>query len=499
MKSTSHWFEVDKEGLAKLREDTPKSALIMELVQNAWDTNADECSILLRREAAHSKFFELIVEDNDPDGFADLTHAYTLFAESGKKGNAEKRGRFNFGEKLVLAMCKMACIESKTGTVVFHENGSRTENTKNARLVGSRFTGILKMTQEEYDQARADIFTLLPPLDCHTTFNGVGIPRLTPIKTVEAVLPTVIVDVTGNLRPTRRKCVIEIFEPQYSAGQTCERPMIYEMGIPVVETEDRYHYNVLQKVPLNLDRSNVPPAFLRAVREAVAEAVVDLLTPEDANSTWVREAASSGDASKELVTKVFESRFGRGAVIYDPSDPEANQRALADGRTVVKGGHMSKAEWTNVKDHGIALPAGKIFTDHKVVTSPDGKPWTPAAKMTPGMEKVKEFSRWLSKEANSRDIQVDFVVEPTLRVSACYGSGILRFNIGKLGYEAFETGLTLRLLRLVIHELSHERAENHLTDLFHEECTRIGARAVEMALSFPSRFEELGMKPLAVA
>jgi 3-(3-hydroxy-phenyl)propionate hydroxylase len=32
---------------------------------------------------------------------SDLTHAFTLFAESAKKGDAEKRGRFNLGEKLV--------------------------------------------------------------------------------------------------------------------------------------------------------------------------------------------------------------------------------------------------------------------------------------------------------------------------------------------------------------------------------------------------------------
>jgi len=41
------------------------------------------------------------------------------------------------------------------------------------------------------------------------------------------------------------------------------------MGIPVVETGDRWHYDIGQKVPLTLDRENVPPGFLRQVRVAV--------------------------------------------------------------------------------------------------------------------------------------------------------------------------------------------------------------------------------------
>jgi hypothetical protein len=34
------WFDVDKQGLAKLLERRGKAFAIMELIQNAWDTNA---------------------------------------------------------------------------------------------------------------------------------------------------------------------------------------------------------------------------------------------------------------------------------------------------------------------------------------------------------------------------------------------------------------------------------------------------------------------------
>lgn len=39
----------------------------------------------------------LTVVDDAPLGFANLSHAYTIFAESKKKGDPGKRGRFNMG------------------------------------------------------------------------------------------------------------------------------------------------------------------------------------------------------------------------------------------------------------------------------------------------------------------------------------------------------------------------------------------------------------------
>jgi hypothetical protein len=59
----------------------------------------------------------LVVQDDAPEGFRDLTHAFTLFAESAKKTNPEQRGRFNLGEKLVLAMCDEVTIRTTKAAV----------------------------------------------------------------------------------------------------------------------------------------------------------------------------------------------------------------------------------------------------------------------------------------------------------------------------------------------------------------------------------------------
>jgi hypothetical protein len=59
-----------------------------------------------------------VVEDDAPEGFYDLTHAYTMFARTRKRSSPDKRGRFNLGEKQVLALCREARIVTTKGTAV---------------------------------------------------------------------------------------------------------------------------------------------------------------------------------------------------------------------------------------------------------------------------------------------------------------------------------------------------------------------------------------------
>jgi hypothetical protein len=482
-----NWFDVSVEGLRALRSSVPKSSLIFELVQNAWDTDATYCKISLTR--FDDRRFMLLVEDDDPNGFSDISHAYTLFAESAKKGDATKRGRFNIGEKLVIALCDHVSIKTVGRTVFFEGDGTRKKTSRGTEK-GTEFRAILKMTQSEYEEIRAAVFSLQPPIP--TSFNGIDVHPLTPIRTVEATLPTVIGE---DLRPSKRKTEIQVLVPQIRGSMATgpEPAMIYEMGIPVVESGDKYHYNVMQKVPLTIDRTNVTPAFLREVREAVAEAVIDRIETEDAHATWVREAAASPDASKDLVKKVFDLRFGEDALVFDPSDLEANQRALAAGRTLVTGSQMSREEWSNVRNYGLSVPAGKVYFDHKIETSPDGEPWTPVSEVTRGMLQVAQFAREFAAFALNIRIQVDFVAETTMGIAACYGGRCLKYNVGRLGYAAFENGLTDKLLDLTIHELAHEKASNHLSEEFYDACTMLGAKAAIFALHNPHVYQEAGL------
>jgi hypothetical protein len=110
---TTNWFSVDKEGLAAILERRGKAWAVLELIQNALDTASPTVDVTLTPVPGAPQVM-LTVTDEDPDGFKDLTHAYTLFAPSTKAGDAEKRGRFNFGCKMVLALCLKATITSTT-------------------------------------------------------------------------------------------------------------------------------------------------------------------------------------------------------------------------------------------------------------------------------------------------------------------------------------------------------------------------------------------------
>ena len=99
------------------------------------------------------------------------------------------------------------------------------------------------------------------------TFNGQPLPSRDPLRTTEAILPTVFADESGNLHPTERKTRIDIY--QVAPGEAAS---IYELGIPVVETGDVFHYDVRQRVPLPINRNNIHPSYLKRIRGAALNA-----------------------------------------------------------------------------------------------------------------------------------------------------------------------------------------------------------------------------------
>src|SRR5262245_1241273 len=107
---SKQWFDVSREGLRKQAEEFSKGRLVGELVQNALDEAGVTQIAVTLAPVPGRPLADLTVEDDSPEGFRDLAHAYTVFAESYKRGNPEQRGRYNIGEKFVLAVCENASI-----------------------------------------------------------------------------------------------------------------------------------------------------------------------------------------------------------------------------------------------------------------------------------------------------------------------------------------------------------------------------------------------------
>jgi len=430
------------------------------------------------------------VTDDNPEGFKNLSHAFTIFAESEKKGDATKRGRFNLGEKLVLAMARGAVISTTKGTITFDKKGRResSEKTKN----GSSFDASFAMTAEEYKEVIAALRTLIPPENIVTTLSASDnithikevLKVRKPVREFEEYLQTEVAGADGYLKKLSRKTTIRVFEPESG-----EIPSLYELGIPVVPTDDRWHIDIGQKVPLNMDRDNVPPSFLKEVRTLVVNQMVDLLTEKDANQTWVREATSNPKCSDEAIAKALDLRFGEKRVVYDPSDPEANSLAVSQGYTVISGRMLNSVEWSNVKRASAALPAGQVTPSPKPFSEYGEQLKTlPREKWTEDIVRVVDYAKMLAENILKKNISVVIANDSGWGFNGAYGGGTLTLNVNRLGYAWFEKGNGANINKLLIHEYGHHFCSDHLSADYHRALCRLGGELVEFFIRNPTKY-----------
>ena len=414
-----------------------------------------------------------------------MSHAYTMFAESAKKTDAQKRGRFNVGEKLVLALCDEARIVSTTGAVSFGRNGER-QVCFDRTDSGSRFEGVLRLTKAELAEIERTIDLLQPPADVTVTFNGRPMVAREPLASFEATLPTVIADAQGVLRRSTRKTTVSVFAPASD-----ETAMIYELGIPIVQTGDLYHVSIGQKVPLSTDRDNVPPAYLREVRALVLNAMHERIDAACASETWVDAALESERVTDDAVRDVVRKRFGDKAVIADPSDVEATHRAVSEGYTVVHGGAFSKTQWSAIKDAGALTPAGAVFPTPKA-DEPAPSECVPSDQWSAGMADVVALAERLGSRLLGKPIRAH-IVRKLGPFAACYGGGVVTFNLEGLGEAWFSLAPQHigAVIDLLVHELAHDSESNHLAAGFHSACTRLAGAIAALALAEPALFRAM--------
>lgn len=460
-----NWFEIDKKGLAQVLARKGKEFAIFELIQNSWD-EAGVTKVEVELGPDSTAYAKLVVRDNSPNGFQKLSDAYTLFAPSKKKGDPEKRGRFNIGEKLVLALAREARIATTTGTIIFNDNGRRV--TKET-VAGSEVMVSLRMTKDEMEQAARACGRLLPIPSIKTYINGCPIELPPQVATFEASLITEVTNLDGELIKATRKTHVRVHRADADHPAS-----IYELGIPVCEIEGKYCFNVLQKVPLTMDRQEVLPQFRKQLAVAALNTLHNLMDVDDVNTGMVTEAITSPDAAPEAINDYMDKKFGEHRVSFDPSDPEANQAAAAAGYTVITGSQLGKDAWANVKAAGAISPAGQVFP-----TRPENFVDSLPAKRTPGIEAVEAYAKKFAREVCGVTINTTFFVSRATTL-ASYGKRCMNFNVGRLGYAWFNLeNNQVKIDDLIIHELGHEYSPNHLSTDYNDALTLIGAKLAQ--------------------
>lgn len=463
------WFTADKIGLGKLLAHHGKWRMVAELIQNALDEEPTRIDVSLEPVEGRP-LARLVVVDDSPTGFRNLAHAYTLFAESYKGKDPTRMGRFNLGEKLVLALCEEAEISSTTGTVTFHKDGTRSQSRKK-RETGTQFAATLQMTREELTEALTHLRALRVP-DGLVTLNGAFLAARPLLKSFQAALETEIADEEGRLHRRVRQTTVSVFE-----AAADEVPSLYEIAIPVVETGDRWHVAVHQRIPLNFNRDNVPPAYLKKLRTLVLDAMYSELKAEDVTERWVQGALA--EAKPAAVDHVLTEQFGEKRVVYDPSDPEANNRAVMEGYAVIPPRAFTKETWANIREAGAVRPAGQVTPSLKPYSDdPNANPANILTEdqLSNGMKLIRAYAVRLAYALCKRALVVKFV-HTTNGFSACCGrSGRLDFNVFRLGRKWFDYGITEDVDALLLHELAHLNVDNHLSEEFHTELCRLGAK-----------------------
>lgn len=463
------WFEIDKSGLADTVSEPAR--LPLELYQNAVDEDCKTITITLT-PAERRGYAEIVVADDSPEGFSDLTESYKMYARSKKRDDPTKRGRLNVGEKRVLACCHEASITSTTGTVLFRSDGTRLA-AKTSQPTGTTFRGLIRLRRPEQAEALQLLRMVLPPADITLTVNGEAIPHRPPLRSTKATLATVLPDEEGRLsRKTRRATEVHLVEPLDGEVAT-----IYEMGVPVVEHDGRWHIDVAQRVPLNDERDNVPPSFLRELRVAVLDVAHDLLTSVDAKKAWVTDALPK--AAPEALRTVVEQIHGKDAVIADPSNREATKIAADQGRVIVHGRQFTAETWAAIKNEGILQPAGQVIRTG-VPTSPDGKPPIPQDEWTDDMLALAVYVTDVGEHLLGFKPTVRFqnmtIGTTAGHALAWYGGGAITFNLGRLGKRWPETASQQDVDEILLHEFAHNKVRDHLSLEFVSECCRLGAK-----------------------
>lgn len=458
---TKGWFEVDKEGLKQLQGEREKHRLVAELIQNAFDEKITVCKVsvsyIMRRAI-------VVVEDDSPEGFRFLKDAYTLFGYTYKREDPTKRGRFNVGEKQVISICKSAFIETTKGTVKFNEDGTRTDSPLK-RESGTKVELSIPMTQKELEETIAFLKLVIPPKEVQYEINGEKIQTKTPFKTIDAKLETVVLDKESNLmRRTIRKTEIFLYK---SEGQS----QIYEMGMPVMEIDDAFSYDVQQKIPLTIDRSAVLPSYVRDVRAECLNEVIDDLKEDQVSATWVREATKDDRVNDEVLGKVADMRFGDKRCIPDYNDPKSVENAMANQYTFVARKDMDAEEWSRFKGIGAFKSSSSVFptnfASYKLV---------PEEEWTEDQVAVVNYAKKIAKIGLGMELRVSLIKSPNAGTVADFGDGKLRFNVSKLSKSWWASRESESVLDLIIHELGHSGGLHHLDEGYHRNITKIGAR-----------------------
>jgi len=464
-------FEVSTAGMRELQSGREPWQLSKELVSNAFDETATLCEVYIKSTAPRKAL--LSVYDNG-SGFTNIKDAWTLMGHTPKRLDPTVRGRFNIGEKEILSIAISAIIYTSGKIISFPKTGGRQVRNNPKPFTGTRVDCILPWGNRQVETVIANLKTLLTPKEVTYTVNGETISYREPAQIVETTLDTVLQDrINEPMRATRRKTTLELYP--------AESGMLYEMGIPIQSIECPYLVNVAQKVPLPPNRDVVRDSYLQDIYTTILNATAENLGDEQVSSTWVRLGVEDKDVEPEAVKAVMNKRYGNRVALWS-TDQRSNERALESGYELVHGRTLSSAERQTMESAGLQHSSSIFPTNWGEAED------VPESEWTDGMKRVVAYTKRLSKGLLGYAVSVSMYKMVRCEVVADFSSGLLRFNIGRLGKAWFDK-ITPRTTSLLLHEFAHTVGNGHNWQ-YNKELEKLAGKAVHLALEKPEIFEK---------
>lgn len=419
--------------------------LIKELIQNSWDEapEATLCTVTIQPKAMNGH--TLVTVEDDGPGFLNISDAYTLMANTPKRADPKKRGRFNLGEKEFISVAHWAKVETAGHTVSFPQSGGR-RITPNKRTRGTKITAEMPWSQDQAIQLVQRLW-IFRPNECALTVNDAQVPPREPMARTKANMETVLQEHPGApMRRTRRNTEIELL-PRINEDQS----WLYEMGIPIQPIETPCHVDVLQKVPMPPNRTEVPTRYLTNLYAEVLNVLHPHMEDHQFGDAWVKTAIGDERTKAEAIRATIGGRYGQ-KVLLTSNDAESNMEAVEAGYQLINPRSLSETERKRFRQDGGLETTKDAFP----------QPNTDNPPPAPDSSERDKFAQWVMEMANLCHLQanVEFIDDPKFnRLADCTPDNdqpTIRFNVAHLDGDFFKPpyGNTDHM-ELIIHEFGH--------------------------------------------
>jgi len=439
--SRKSWFQISNEGWRRLSAGRPLSRLLLEGLQNSFDTGALHVDVVVDAE-------EIVLEDDARDGIGDLALVYTVFL-SDKQDSPTLRGRMGRGLKELIAAMDGARVETVGSTVVFDREGRHT--LRSDRAVGTRIVLTRASDADEIREAQDTLRLVIPPEGTELRLNGKVVRRPESLLTLtECELETVVVR-DGMERYVERPTTLSLYEPR--KGQT---PHLYEMGIPLEPVGTPWHVDVGQRVPAGARRAHVPEAYKLRVKQLLLELLIrHYFDRAELKHDWVAEVLSRCEVSAATLDAYVSRVFPRGAVLGGSA--RANDKAKQLGAHVVDVSALPRGLGQALER---AMPRADDFVRRRESEAGE-RPASP----TVAQRRFARFVVGLAEAIAGQRVRVRFVsrrlLDDRLLETACTDpeGGEIRFNV--LASLAWDDPTDPTTLGIVLHEIAHLDCPEH--------------------------------------